>query len=246
MGRRYVNPPVVEAVCEFRLTEDSPWDMTVPGLVYERLKDEFPHREQRLSQEVELTQGPDGLQQQIRTSERILLFAENRTSFVQVAPRLLAVNSLRPYPSWEGFKPRITKAFESLAQVTEVRGLDRLGLRFINHVEIPGSPRELDKYFQFYPFLGPDLPNDIEGFIAGCQFGFENRRDICKVQLIRAISSSPERLVIFLDIDYFLAKPGGVDPRYALDWVEEAHSKVEAVFEGCITDRLRELFGEVK
>jgi hypothetical protein len=29
----------------------------------------------------------------------------------------------------------------------------------------------------------------------------------------------------------------------AIAWVEEAHSRVEEVFEGCITDKLREMFG---
>jgi uncharacterized protein (TIGR04255 family) len=31
----------------------------------------------------------------------------------------------------------------------------------------------------------------------------------------------------------------------ALAWVEEAHDRVEEVFEGCITDKLREMFEEV-
>ena len=47
-----------------------------------------------------------------------------------------------------------------------------------------------------------------------------------------------------LDIDYFLAHPRAVEATRALDWVEEAHNQVEQIFEGCITDRLRELFEE--
>jgi len=58
MGRKYANPSIVEAVCEFRLSPDTPWDLTVPGLVYEKVRSEFPHREQRLFQEVEIAQGP--------------------------------------------------------------------------------------------------------------------------------------------------------------------------------------------
>jgi hypothetical protein len=36
-----------------------------------------------------------------------------------------------------------------------------------------------------------------------------------------------------------------VKPEEALAWVEEAHSRVEEVFEGSITDKLREMFEEV-
>lgn len=245
MGRKYAHPPVVEAVCEFRLSPDSPWDMTVPGLVYEKLKDAFPIKEQRWIQEIQLAQSPEGLQQEIRTSERVLFFAENKKTFVQVGPRLLAVNSLRPYPSWKTFKALIAKAFESLTEVTEVTALERLGLRYINQVEIPASVRELNKYFRFYLSLGEGFPGDVERFVAGCEFPSANLRDSCRVQLTPAVSSSPQNLRLMLDIDYFMAKPKGVGPQHAMEWVENAHSKVVDVFEACITDRSRELWAEV-
>jgi uncharacterized protein (TIGR04255 family) len=59
------------------------------------------------------------------------------------------------------------------------------------------------------------------------------------------IPASGGRSLFRLDIDYFLARPGAVEPAEALAWVEEAHSQVEKVFEGCITDKLREMFEEV-
>jgi uncharacterized protein (TIGR04255 family) len=52
-----------------------------------------------------------------------------------------------------------------------------------------------------------------------------------------------EKISFRLDIEYFLAKPRAVEVADAIAWVEEAHSRVEEVFEGCITDKLREMFG---
>ena len=80
MRRKYRNPPIIEAVCEFRLAPDSKWDLTIPGLVYEKVSKEFPNKEQRLIQEVEITKGSQGIQQQIRTSERILFLNSDRKS----------------------------------------------------------------------------------------------------------------------------------------------------------------------
>ncbi|MDR7478213.1 MAG: TIGR04255 family protein, partial [Armatimonadota bacterium] len=62
----------MEAVCEFRLGRAVRWDLTVPGLLYERLKGEFPEREQRLIQEVEVASSPQVLQQTIRVHEAVL------------------------------------------------------------------------------------------------------------------------------------------------------------------------------
>lgn len=246
MGRKYANPPLVEAVCEFRFTPDTQWDMTIPGLVYEKLKDEFPRREQRLFQEIELIQGPDGLQRQIRTSERIVFLMEDRKTFVQIGPRLLAINCLAPYPTWAGFKPKIVKAFEALMDTTDVKGLQRVGLRYINLIEIPSSQIKLEDYFQFYLFLGPELPQVMVNFIVGCEFRYAHDRDLCRVQLITTPSGSSERPAFTLDIDYFLAQPKGIKPEEVAEWVEQAHNEIEQIFEGCITDRLRELFQEVK
>jgi uncharacterized protein (TIGR04255 family) len=216
----------------------------VPGLLYEKLKESFPQKEQRMIQEMELMQGTEGLQQQIRTSERLLFFTEDRKMLTQVGSRLLTVNALRPYPHWEGFKHRIGMAWESLRVAAEVQGLERIGLRYINHVELPGQSVELAEYFEFYPFVGQRLPQQMVSFLAGAEFSYADGRDRCRVQL-SPIQGSGGKSLFMLDIDYFLAQPRAVKPGEALPWVEEAHSRVEEVFEGSITDKLREMFEEV-
>jgi len=243
MARKYPNPPIAEAVCEFRLTPDSPWDLAIPGLLYERLRTEFPHREQRVFHEVELIQGPEGLQQQIRTVERILLFSENRSMFVQVGPRILAVNCLHPYPGWGEFKPKIVTALAALCDELEVKRFERIGLRYINRIVIPNPPVKLEDYFQIYVFLGPQLPQQIGNFIVGCEFSYSGGRDVCRLQLTPTTTQNAAQQDFLLDIDYFLARPGEVEPDGALDWIEGAHQVVGQIFEGCITDRTRQLFG---
>jgi len=244
MAKKYAKPPIVEAVCEFRLTPETRWDLTVPGLLYERLKGSFPQKEQRMIQEMELTQGPEGLHQQIRTSERIIFFTEDKKMLVQVGPRLLAINVLKPYPHWEGFKPRIEMAWKSLQAAIEVQGLERIGLRYINHIELPAQGGKLAEYFEFYPSIGQSLPQQMVAFLTAAEFSYADGRDHCRVELTR-IPASGGRSLFMLDIDYFLARSGAVKPAEALAWVEEAHSRVEEVFEGCITDKLREMFEEV-
>jgi len=246
MGRRYKNPPLVEAVCEFRLTRDTHWDLTIPGLFYEGVKEVFPHREQRSVQELQIIQEPQGFRQELRVSERVLLFSPDRNLLVQIGPRLLVVNALKPYPTWQGFKPCIEMAWKKLQEIVDIQGLERIGLRYINRIELPKEEVvKLSDYFDFYLTIGPRLPQVMGSFIAGAEFPYKEGRDRCRVQLTPE-SNSGEKRALLLDIDYFLAKPRAVGVSEALQWVEEAHTQVEEIFEGCITDRLRELFGEVK
>ena len=246
MIKAYRNPPLIEAVCDFRIMPDSPWDLTIHGLIYDKIKKSFPHKEQRLIKEFEMNQGSKGIEQQIRVSERSVFLTEDKTIFVQVGPHLLAVNCLKPYPRWERFKPKIEEAFNALISSTEVKGLARIGHRVINRIEIPLSSLLLDDYFEFRPLLGSNLPQNMASFILGCVLPFNNNRDFCKIQLTNGIPDVSGHEAFFLDIDYSMEKSEGIPFSNALGWVEEAHKQVKNIFEGCITDRLRDVFQEEK
>ena len=247
MSKQYRNAPIIEAVCEFRLPSEVKWDLTIPGLLYEKIKDEFPNREQRLFQEVETTKTPQGVEQQVRANERALLFADDRKSFVQIGAHLLAVNCLKPYPSWNGFLPKIETAFRALTQTVGVGQLQRIGLRYINRIAVPQEPVGLEQYFEFRPFLGGGLPaTTMTDFLVGCVLRFSGERDSCKIQLATVVPDQPGGRAFLLDLDYFLSQPDSILADQALEWVENAHQQVENLFEGCITERLRDLFQEVK
>jgi uncharacterized protein (TIGR04255 family) len=242
MARNYKDPPVIEAVCEIRVTSDTKWDLTVPGLIYEKVSNEFPIKEQRFVQEIDVTRGSQGTQQQIRLSERVLFLTNDRKMLIQVGQHLLTVNCLKPYPSWRRFRPRIEMAFSALANTVDVKGFQRIGLRYINRIEVRDESPRLEKYFEFRPFLGQRLPQQPDEYIVGCSFPFLDGRDVCRVQLTNAVADEPDRPAWLLDIDYFVAQPQIIEANHVLEWVDQAHTHVEEVFEGCITQRLRNTF----
>lgn len=244
MGKKYANPPIVEAVCEFRMTADTNWDMTIPGLIYERIKDVFPEKEQHGVQEVEIKEGPEGLQKQVRTSGRVWFLTKEKNAFVQVGDHVLAVNCLAPYPTWESFRPRIESAFQALTSVVVVKGLDRIGLRYINRIEIHDPVIDLNQYFQFRPSLPKSMANEMTDFIVGTVLLPAKTFDRCKVQLATAAFEKADVGNFVLDLDYYLAQGAPLGADKALQWVENAHQQIEAYFEGCIGDRLRAIFGE--
>lgn len=247
MGRKYNNPPVIEAVCEFRLPPEIKWDLTVPGFIYEKVKDEFPHKEQRLFQEVELKQSPQGVEQLVHSRERALFLTNDRRIFIQVGFRLLAINCLKPYPTWDKFKSYIEAAFKSLLDTIEILNLQRIGLRYINRIEIinPGHSFKLADYFDFRPFLGTKLPKDISGFAIRCVLPFPKTQAECNLQLTTAVPEKPSNCAFILDLDYYLSQVQIIASNDALAWIEEAHTNLEEIFEGCITDHLRQTYEEV-
>jgi uncharacterized protein (TIGR04255 family) len=124
--------------------------------------------------------------------------------------------------------------------------LQWIGLRYVNLINIPGDEINPRSYFELCPFIGEKLPQETISFMTGCVFPFSGERDACKVKLFTRAPRDDNTTAYSLDIDYTLIKPRSVLANQTMDWIENAHSEVEKIFEGCITDSLREIFGEVK
>lgn len=238
----YTNPPIIEAVCEFRFTPDTEWDITIPGLIYAAVQERFPKKEQRVIQNVEVSpqspaQGGVKVQQNMRT----VFLTEDKNTQIQIAPYLLAINRLKPYNKWEGFQADIKYALDVLASKVDLKGVQRIGLRYINKIDIPQpgtSDINLEEYFEFRPELGQKLSESpMIDFIVGCVQSYSSGRDNCRTQLKNSGDTT-----FILDMDYFLAKPGAIALDQALKWVDEAHQNIDIVFESCIKDPLREIF----
>lgn len=242
MSRAYKNAPLVEAVCEFRLSQDTSWDSTIPGLLYEQLRNEFPNKTARTFQNVQMVASPQGLQQEVRLSEGVMLKSPDGQTIVQIAPHLLAVNSLKPYPGWKRFKPSVERGLHVLREIIPFNNFEAVALRYINRIEIPSHQLDLEQYFEFRPFLGEQLPQSLASFTMGCVVPVHDREDSCSIQFASAVSDLSDQATFLLIFDFFPAKPRTVSATVALDWVERAHSRIDEIFEGCITDSLRKIF----
>jgi uncharacterized protein (TIGR04255 family) len=239
---KYKNPPIVEAICEFRFSKDTKWDLTIPGSVYEKVKDQFPNKENRLEQEVVLKAGEAGFNQNMVASQKALMLSPDRSSLIQVGQHLLSINHLKPYIGWEHFSPKIKMAFDTLGGITEINGIDRMALVYIDRIEIPGKRIKIEDYFKFYPHLGPELPQDHNTFMVGVELPYKEKRDSCRLQLTSAMATKKDHLALLLTTEYYLAKQRSVEPDKALDWMEDAHTTVHELFQGCITEKLEALF----
>jgi len=229
--KHYKNPPISEVVCEFQFGQDSFWDFTVPGLVYEKVRNTFPNRSQiaRVTMGIAANEGEIG--PQFGAIPIMRFTRKDEKAHIQVATHLLSVHHLKPYSSWQEFLPLIKDGFEAYREVASPKSIHRIGLRYINTIELAGSSIALEDNFEFRPFVGPDLPQNIGPFMMSVQLPFENSRDVLNLQLVSQAGLSSNVAIIILDLDYFLVKSGVVELDEAFDWVNTAHTHIEDVFE---------------
>ncbi|OPY52611.1 MAG: hypothetical protein A4E49_01785 [Methanosaeta sp. PtaU1.Bin112] len=248
---KYNNPPIIESVCEIRFTEDTEWDLTIPGLIFEDIRSEYPQKGQRSTQEINISTSnthPVTTRHQIKRQDYAVFSTNDTKSSIQVSGRVLLTNRLKPYQSWTDFRSQINTAFETLCKRTKLAGVQRIGLRYINKIEIPtdNGKVKMDNYFDFRPFCGTRLPQTHADFKVSCIFPYYDNRDACKVDLLSAMPDKQGSMAFLLSLDYFLAKPRSIPVSQTIEWIESAHGQVENLFEGCILPPLREIFQEVK
>jgi uncharacterized protein (TIGR04255 family) len=249
MTRTYQKPPISEAICEFRFSESTQWDITIPGLLYGKLQSLFPFKEQRIFKNFQIVERPNGPEQIITDMERVLFFSEDRRSVVFVGQNFLSVNVLPPYPGWNKYFPLIQNVFQTYSELVNDLSFDRIGLRYVNTITLPESFSKVSDYFDFYPHIGLNLPQNMIGFMTGCIFPFNKGHDACKVEISNVVpsnpTSNPDTKVVLLDLDYFLSARESVSTAEIINWLEVAHRNIEMVFEGCIKDPIRETLSEV-
>lgn len=238
--RTYSNPPVVEAFCEVYFTAVE-WDTLSHQLFHKEVKERFPKMEKRMA-------APTGtLKSQERTdvkTERFLCFSKEGNQLIQVSSEFLVFNQLvpfLPFHEWgEGFLCAVSK-YIGLFSPEEV---DRIGVKYINRIEIPQRRVTMNDYFTIYPSLPLGSGNVHGPFLIDCVIPQGTANHILTINF-----SSMER-----------EEPGEDSQAFRLEFYEQAliekfltedelreqvgiaHSNVVHAFEGSITDNLRSLF----
>ena len=246
MSRNYQKPPLVEAFCEFQFGSES-WDWTIPGLIYQIISDRFPKKRtvKRLELQInpatkELIPGAQG------DTERLQFLSEDETLLVQAGSNMLAVNSVAKYPPWRDFRVLIHEMFNVYREIANPTSIKRIGLRYINRIQIPEVKFDLATFFNLEPKLPDELPENLASLFMRVELPNPSDSGI----LILTFGSAPEKLkdqsAFILDLDFSTTPNPDVKFESQQDWVDAAHTNIETAFEACITDRLRELFEEIK
>lgn len=246
MARRgkYANPPVIEALCELHF-HDGTWDETVPGRFYDRLAPlGFAVKESTEIHEANLSvDAPGGPSATMHKRERMRFTNPERSRLVQVEPRLVVLNQLRPYPQFETWCPLVVQVGEIYAGLTGGEAVARVGMRYINQIDLPGSRVALEDWFEVAPKLPASWKDEVGSFLVRAERFVTSRLGV--VLTLASTQGPPNMSSFVLDVYAVnsLASPVGVTAIQSV--LEEVHGGIEATFEGSITQALRDRFGSV-
>lgn len=239
---KYRNPPVVEALCEIFFS-DSQWDSTLPGVFYEKIKDDYPRKKELQQIGVEVSVSKETQASKVsRGNTRIQFFNKDGSQLIQVEKDLLVVNQLRPYPKFEEWKPVVDKMLDVYWRLARPKGIKRIGTRYINKIAIPAATFKMEDYFGLYPEVPKSL-SDIHGrFMMRLEIPPKNKGHNLVITFGTSVADSPGTSAELLDI-YDIYAPAELLSADSIDrYIEKAHENILMAFENSITDKTRKLF----
>ena len=250
VDRIYSNPPVVEALCEFRFepAEDD-WDLTVPGKLHAALDDEYSGRpSDRAVLQASIDTDDEGQGVNITQSNRVMLPNGDGTRLIGIGPGVLSVHMLSPYHhpdatspgGWSEFEPRIQVALGAYWDVAGPSGVVRTGLRYVNRIVT--SESDASQYLVGAPGTPAELPVRVTGFLSRAEHAYD---DGANIRIVQGYNSTPDgERGFLLDLDAFRVSDPALDKMAALSMVGDLHDRELVFFEALITDTARSLFND--
>jgi uncharacterized protein (TIGR04255 family) len=243
----YERPPITEAIIQIvfgaALTEG---DL---GKLNTSFSKNYPEHKETTNFQIEVTM-PERLDAEradskVKGERGHRRSSNNESQIVIMWPHSFIFSQLAPYPGWDEFFGRFVRDWELWKRVLGHRSIIRVGVRYINRIDIPitGPVLDHENFLNVYP----KLPEEIEvvgAYMVQAQLPFPE----VDGKIIITSASVPSPLMDHASylFDQDLAKesnlPQNDDGLYRL--LNDIHVKKNAIFEMCITDRAREIFGK--
>lgn len=247
-SKRYKNAPIVEAVIEIKVT--LPDGLTLDDLarVHAEEASRYPRTERRMYIQTEFRSGPDpsavaqqASQQQIghvyTSSDGRQIFHSRFDGFMY--------SLLAPYDQWEPFVSEALRLWAQYAAIVKPVSVDRLGVRYINRLDIPSLNFDINDYLRTRPEISPDLPQDLNGYFFQVRLPLPNYGAVTNIISTVVPAAVAGHSSLLLDIDCFqeiaLSSSDDTFNEVLVSRLETLRNAKNMVFEASITQATREM-----
>lgn len=239
----YRHDPIVEAIVELVFEPGPEWNITIPGRLYDRLREDYPDQpKQREILEAGLADEGDSEAGHAFTVSRkgARVVFGNGNKLLMVGPDVLSVHSLRPYEGWQSLFPRIVGALDAYVSIAQPSGVRKFSLRYINQINVPEDSFSLTDYFTITQALPEAFPSRMTAFVDRMELAYEDIPATIVFTWATTKPRSPGQSSFLLDLDLHWNEKCSVDE--AVRHLMDLRRRERDAFEAVINDRLRGMF----
>jgi uncharacterized protein (TIGR04255 family) len=152
-----------------------------------------------------------------------------------------AFSRLAPYDRWESFRDEGRRLWEIYRTVAQPEAITRIGVRYINRLDLPLQNLDFKHYLRTVPEVSPDLPQGLSGYFMQLQIPLEDLKATLVINQTLAPQPGPNMVSVLLDLDLFRDVEVPQEEEAIWRYLEKLKVRKNVVFEACITDQTREL-----
>lgn len=239
--------PIVEAAIQVNARPESPWEeKDISACLKPKLPDyEKAFSRNTVTQEVKLV--PAQLPQPLGQSMKwhgLLCQSKDETQCVQFNRDGFVFSRLQPYQGWDQFFGEAIRLWKIYLETARPMEMQRIGLRFINKIQLPPKEADFEKYIQPYPEPPFELDIPFLSFfhqdtlaVPGYPYAINVIRTVQP-----AINPQVEGIGLIVDIDVFTTQPLEIKDGVLEERLAELRWLKNKTFFGSVTPDALKLF----
>lgn len=241
----YDHPPITEAVIQIRVKNDID-QKTLEKIANKLKRNYYPNLKQTDKIDVNVMQNQSDTSAEInRKFEDYRLSSDDQADIVILQSNSLIISRLAPYPGWDVFHERFSLVWKIWKRIVKKQDIDRVGVRYINRIDIPTNESDkinIHDFLNFYPndCIFTDIPM-TDYFI---QINKKTSNPLWSTTIISTQQPSPliKTISLLLDIDISRTQEMPLNDEGLLLMLMEAREIKNQIFKQCVTYKTEELF----
>lgn len=231
--------PIVEAVIDIRVVPSVKWDEgSLEKELKQRLPD-FPKVESLREARYQLTPGkPDVpvvedfgcVSFKLHSNDSLYIAQFNKGGFV--------FSRLKPYEDWGQFSQEALRLWAIYCELLKPSDIKRIGLRFINRIDIMQSTIELGDYYKYPPEPLKELNWPLAGYLH--HDVIQIPETLYSINLIKTVQNFPGKIGLILDVDVFMQSQFEFNELRIIECLEEMRWAKNKIFFSSLTEKLIE------
>ena len=241
---RFPKAPIAEALLDIQVTFSSPVELARLEAFHGAIGNDYPLKQQRVKWHGEIQLAQEAVQQAVkRTAEGFMFKSRSGQRLVQVRQDGFTFNWLKPYDTWEAFRDEARKHWEHYRGTFRPEAITRLGLRYINRIELPLPFDDFRDFVKTAPDIADGMPQGISTLFMRLEIP-DSKRGLMAIvtETIEPPVEEGKRLPLIFDID--VVRSATFEPASPAIWetFEQMREYKNEIFFASVTERAKEMF----
>jgi uncharacterized protein (TIGR04255 family) len=242
----FANPPITEALLDIHVELDSAMDISELATLQEGIAQRYPKRHNLITSASNMQIDAEGVREIAPPAIRprgFLFLSPDERKVVQARVDGFTFNRLRPYERWRIFREEAWELWQRYINVAHPLRVVRVGLRYINRIELPLPFADLKEFVLTTPEIAPELPQGMAHFFMQLVIPHPEQPIMAVISQTMEHTKPDDQFVpLIFDIDVsrqLSVSPTSEEVQEALELLRDFKN---TIFLKSMTDKAMELF----